>query len=88
MLGHGRTSAMFIIFFPITAGCPYVLMRGAFAVIFNCFVILLSTLGLGVTDYLVGMGGWAYFRVLGKSSLEAYSEVFNLSKPITVLRVS
>jgi uncharacterized protein YecE (DUF72 family) len=30
-----------------------------------------------LTQYLVGTGGWAYFKVPGKSSLEAYSEVFN-----------
>ncbi len=30
-----------------------------------------------MTDYLVGTGGWAYFKVLGESSLEAYSKVFN-----------
>jgi uncharacterized protein YecE (DUF72 family) len=30
-----------------------------------------------LTDYLVGTGGWAYFKVSGKSSLKAYSEVFN-----------
>jgi uncharacterized protein YecE (DUF72 family) len=28
-------------------------------------------------DYLVGTGGWSYFNVLSKSSLGAYSEVFN-----------
>jgi uncharacterized protein YecE (DUF72 family) len=28
-------------------------------------------------DYLIGTGGWAYFKGLGKSSLKAYSEVFN-----------
>lgn len=28
-------------------------------------------------DYLVGTGGWAYFKVPGRSSLRAYSEVFN-----------
>jgi uncharacterized protein YecE (DUF72 family) len=32
--------------------------------------------GLALTDYLIGTGGWAYFKVPGKSSLEAYSEVF------------
>jgi len=30
-----------------------------------------------VTQYLVGTGGWAYFNVPRKSSLKAYSEVFN-----------
>jgi uncharacterized protein YecE (DUF72 family) len=30
-----------------------------------------------VTDYFVGTGGWAYFKVPGESSLKAYSEVFN-----------
>jgi uncharacterized protein YecE (DUF72 family) len=30
-----------------------------------------------LTDYLVGTGGWAYFTVAGKSSLRAYSRVFN-----------
>jgi uncharacterized protein YecE (DUF72 family) len=30
-----------------------------------------------LTRYLVGTGGWAYFEVPGKPSLEAYSEVFN-----------
>ncbi len=28
-------------------------------------------------DYLVGTGGWAHFKVPDKSSLKAYSEVFN-----------
>jgi uncharacterized protein YecE (DUF72 family) len=28
-------------------------------------------------DYLIGTGGWAYFKVPDKSSLKAYSEVFN-----------
>jgi uncharacterized protein YecE (DUF72 family) len=28
-------------------------------------------------DFLVGTGGWAYFKVPNKPSLEAYSEVFN-----------
>jgi uncharacterized protein YecE (DUF72 family) len=28
-------------------------------------------------DYLVGTGGWAYFKVSDKPSLKAYSEVFN-----------
>jgi uncharacterized protein YecE (DUF72 family) len=30
-----------------------------------------------LTDYLVGTGGWAYFKVAGKPSLKAYSELFN-----------
>lgn len=30
-----------------------------------------------LTDYFVGTGGWAYFKVSGRSSLKAYSEVFN-----------
>jgi uncharacterized protein YecE (DUF72 family) len=30
-----------------------------------------------VPDYLVGAGGWAYFKVPGESSLKAYSKVFN-----------
>ncbi len=30
-----------------------------------------------LTDYLVGTGGWAYFKVPGKSPLKAYSQVFN-----------
>jgi uncharacterized protein YecE (DUF72 family) len=30
-----------------------------------------------LTDYLVGTGGWAYFKVSGKPKLKAYSEVFN-----------
>jgi uncharacterized protein YecE (DUF72 family) len=30
-----------------------------------------------LTDYLIGTGGWAYFNVPGKPSLQAYSEVFN-----------
>ena len=28
-------------------------------------------------DFLVGTGGWAYFKVPNKPSLKAYSEVFN-----------
>ena len=28
-------------------------------------------------DYLIGTGGWAYFNVPGKNSLQAYSELFN-----------
>lgn len=28
-------------------------------------------------DYLIGTGGWAYFKVPNKPSLKAYSEVFN-----------
>jgi uncharacterized protein YecE (DUF72 family) len=30
-----------------------------------------------LTDFLVGTGGWAYFKVQNKPSLKAYSEVFN-----------
>jgi uncharacterized protein YecE (DUF72 family) len=30
-----------------------------------------------LTEYLVGTGGWAYFKISGKTSLKAYSEVFN-----------
>jgi uncharacterized protein YecE (DUF72 family) len=30
-----------------------------------------------LTDYLVGTGGWAYFKVSGKPKLKVYSEVFN-----------
>jgi uncharacterized protein YecE (DUF72 family) len=30
-----------------------------------------------LTDYLVGTGGWAYFKIPNKPSLKAYSEVFN-----------
>jgi len=30
-----------------------------------------------LTDYLVGTGGWAYFKVPNKTSLKAYSEIFN-----------
>ena len=30
-----------------------------------------------MTDYFVGTGGWAYFKVSGKTSLKAYSRVFN-----------
>jgi uncharacterized protein YecE (DUF72 family) len=30
-----------------------------------------------LADYLVGTGGWAYLKVPNKSSLKAYSEVFN-----------
>jgi uncharacterized protein YecE (DUF72 family) len=30
-----------------------------------------------LTDYLVGAGGWAYFKVPGVSALQAYSRVFN-----------
>jgi uncharacterized protein YecE (DUF72 family) len=32
---------------------------------------------LTLTDYLIGTGGWAYFKVPNKSSLRGYSEVFN-----------
>jgi uncharacterized protein YecE (DUF72 family) len=28
-------------------------------------------------DFLIGTGGWAYFRVPNKPSLKVYSEVFN-----------
>lgn len=30
-----------------------------------------------MTEYLVGTGGWAYFKVPNKPSLKAYSENFN-----------
>ena len=30
-----------------------------------------------MTDYLIGTGGWAYFKVPDKPPLKAYSEVFN-----------
>jgi uncharacterized protein YecE (DUF72 family) len=30
-----------------------------------------------VADYLVGTGGWAYFKVPGRAPLRAYSEIFN-----------
>ncbi len=30
-----------------------------------------------MTKYLIGTGGWAYFKVPNKSSLKAYSEIFN-----------
>ena len=30
-----------------------------------------------VTNYLIGTGGWAYFKVPNEPSLKAYSEVFN-----------
>lgn len=30
-----------------------------------------------MTKYLIGTGGWAYFKVPDKSPLKAYSEVFN-----------
>lgn len=30
-----------------------------------------------MTEYLIGTGGWAYFNASDKSSLEAYSKVFN-----------
>lgn len=36
-----------------------------------------SNLGVRLPDYLVGTGGWAYFKVPEKPSLKAYSEVFN-----------
>jgi uncharacterized protein YecE (DUF72 family) len=28
-------------------------------------------------EYLVGTGGWAYFKIADKPSLKVYSEVFN-----------
>ena len=31
-------------------------------------------------DFLVGTGGWAYFKVPNKPSLKAYSEVFNFAE--------
>jgi uncharacterized protein YecE (DUF72 family) len=31
-------------------------------------------------DFLVGTGGWAYFKVPNKSSLKAYSEAFNFAE--------
>ncbi len=30
-----------------------------------------------MTEYLIGTGGWAYFKIPNKPSLRAYSEVFN-----------
>ncbi len=30
-----------------------------------------------MTEYLIGTGGWAYFKVPNKHSLKAYSEIFN-----------
>ncbi len=33
-----------------------------------------------VTNYLVGTGGWAYFNVPGKNSLEVYAQVFNFTE--------
>jgi len=30
-----------------------------------------------LTEYLIGTGGWAYFNVPNKSTLKAYSEIFN-----------
>jgi len=30
-----------------------------------------------LSNYLVGTGGWAYFKIPNKSSLKAYSELFN-----------
>ena len=30
-----------------------------------------------MTDYLIGTGGWAYFKVPNKPPLKAYSEIFN-----------
>ena len=32
---------------------------------------------LPLTEYLVGTGGWAYFKIPGKPSLKAYSAIFN-----------
>jgi uncharacterized protein YecE (DUF72 family) len=32
---------------------------------------------VGLNDYLVGTGGWAYFPASAKPRLEAYSEIFN-----------
>jgi uncharacterized protein YecE (DUF72 family) len=40
-------------------------------------VVQIHKVWLPLTRYLVGTGGWAYFNVTGKSSLKAYSEVFN-----------
>ncbi len=34
-------------------------------------------MGIYLPDYLVGTGGWAYFKVPNKPSLKAYSEAFN-----------
>src|SRR3989304_5551004 len=36
--------------------------------------------GVAVTDYLIGTGGWAYFKVPNKPSLKAYLEVFNFTE--------
>jgi uncharacterized protein YecE (DUF72 family) len=33
--------------------------------------------GVALTEYLIGTGGWAYFKVPDKPSLKVYSEVFN-----------
>ena len=33
-----------------------------------------------MTEYLVGTGGWAYFNLLKKPSLKAYSEIFNFTE--------
>jgi uncharacterized protein YecE (DUF72 family) len=33
-----------------------------------------------LTEYLIGTGGWAYFKISGKTSLKAYSEVFNFAE--------
>ena len=30
-----------------------------------------------MTNYLIGTGGWAYFKVPNKNSLKTYSEIFN-----------
>jgi len=39
--------------------------------------MLKYNLGACLPKYLVGTGGWAYFKVPNRSSLKAYSEVFN-----------
>jgi uncharacterized protein YecE (DUF72 family) len=33
-----------------------------------------------LTEYLIGTGGWAHFKVPNKSSLRAYSEIFNFAE--------
>jgi len=33
-----------------------------------------------LTNYLIGTGGWAYFMVLGQSSLRAYSQIFDFAE--------
>ncbi|MHA2407767.1 MAG: DUF72 domain-containing protein, partial [Candidatus Ranarchaeia archaeon] len=30
-----------------------------------------------MTEYRIGSGGWAYFKIPGKPPLEAYSQIFN-----------